>query len=265
MEFVDIRGVAPYLSDHNTRGWEVDFLAFDPLVVGVREAFTWPLGIRQHRRIQRIGKRALSFSPQASTDGGMMRAVAERMTKVGLDAARHPFMPGPIMSAGENSARYRVNLADAKVPMPVESTVRRPGLGVFDDDGGLGVKTEFLGKQRDHAQRLFLGCLDGGRQNPMAHGEPRIKRPGVAREVVNVGLGPTNDLDGLIVLAPEKVLAEPRDARRGHADSFDDHVAAPKCFCAIWRNTSAAFMTRARPSGFDMVPSLSSASSALAA
>lgn len=96
-EFVNIRGVAPYLSDHKTRGGEVDFLAFDALVVGVREAFAGPLGIRRHCRIQRIGKRALSFSPQASADGGMMRAVAERMTKGGLGAARHPFMSGPIM------------------------------------------------------------------------------------------------------------------------------------------------------------------------
>jgi hypothetical protein len=96
-EFIDSRGVAPYLSDHKSRGGEVDFLAFDPLVVGVRETFAGPLSIRRHRRIQRIGKRALSFSPQASADGGMMRAVAERMTKGGLGAARDPFMPGPVM------------------------------------------------------------------------------------------------------------------------------------------------------------------------
>lgn len=151
------------------------------------------------------------------------------------------------------------------MPMPGESIRRRPGLGVFDDDDGLGVKTEFLGKKRDNVQRLFLGGLDGGRHDPVTNGEPRIKRTGVAGEVVDVGLGPENDLDGLVVLAPEKVLAEPRDASSRHADSFDDHVAAPKCFCAIWRNTSAAFMTRARPSGFDMVPSPSSANSALAA
>ncbi|NEU11109.1 hypothetical protein G3T14_03060 [Methylobacterium sp. BTF04] len=137
-----------------------------------------------------------------------------------------PLLPCVVVSRGEDAARDGIDFGDDDMQVGGERVGRRPGLHVFDDEGGGYIELELPPEGIDHCQHLRRGRRLGGGDDEMAEGEASGVTAGIVNSVAQVLVGPSQDPDLLVLVTVPEVSEEGfrASAPRPDADGLDDHL-----------------------------------------